>query len=98
MYSPLAGSIFVELPDKLKNSKKGLINIKNYDNKCFLFCHIRNLNLMSKSPQRITKEDKKNWLVASIMKELNFLFQEKITVKLKNKTIFVLMCFVIKMD
>ena len=34
--SPLIGSTFVELPDKLKNSKKGLINIKNNDNKCFL--------------------------------------------------------------
>ena len=44
---------------------------------------------MSKNPQRIAKEDK-NWLVVSIMKELNFLFQENITVKLKNKTIFVL--------
>ena len=32
------------------------------------------------------------------MKELNFLFQKKIIVKFKDKTIFVLMCFVIKMD
>ena len=29
MYSPLVGSTFVELPVKLNNSKKGLINIKN---------------------------------------------------------------------
>ena len=42
-----------------KYKKKGLINIKNNDNKCFLWCHVRHLNLMSKNPQRITKEDKK---------------------------------------
>ena len=54
MYSP-----FVELPDKLKKSRKSLINIKNNDNKYFLWCDIRHLNLMSKNPQRITKEDKK---------------------------------------
>ena len=64
MYSPLVGSTFVELPDKLKNSRKGLINIKSIDNKCFLWCHIRHLYLMSKNPQRITKEDKK--LVSSL--------------------------------
>ena len=38
---------------------KGLINIKNDDNKCFLWCHDRHLNLVDKNPQRITKEDKK---------------------------------------
>ena len=36
MYSPLIGSTYTELPDKLKNPMKGLINIKNNDNKCFL--------------------------------------------------------------
>ena len=36
MYIPLIGSSFVELPNKLKNPKKGLINIKNNDKKCFL--------------------------------------------------------------
>ena len=45
MYSLLFGSTFVELPDKLKNSKKGLVNIKSSDNKCFLWCHTRHLNL-----------------------------------------------------
>ena len=36
MYRPLVESTFVELPDKLKNSKKGLFNIKSNNNKCFL--------------------------------------------------------------
>ena len=35
------GSTSIKLPDKLKHSKKGLINIKNSDNKFFLWCHIR---------------------------------------------------------
>ena len=43
-YSPLIGSTYIELPNELKNSRKGLINIQNDDNKCFLWCHIRHLN------------------------------------------------------
>ena len=35
IYSPLSGISNIELPNKLKNSVKGLINIKNNDNKCF---------------------------------------------------------------
>ena len=38
---------------------KGLINIKNNDNNCFLWCHIRHLNLVKIHPERIAKEDKK---------------------------------------
>ena len=37
---------------------KGLNNIKNRENKCFLWCHIRHLNLVERNPQRKTKEDK----------------------------------------
>ena len=59
VYSPLIGSTYMELSDELKNSIKGLINIKNNDNKCFLWCHIRYLNLVKRHPERITKEDKK---------------------------------------
>ena len=70
--NPLIGSTFIELPDKLKHSKKGMINIRNND-KCFLWCHIRHLNLVKKNPQRITKEDKE-WLIFLTMKKLNFLF------------------------
>ena len=29
---------------------KGLINSKNNDNKCFLWCHIRHLNPLNKNP------------------------------------------------
>ena len=44
VYSLLSGSTYIELSDKLKNPMKGLINIKNNDNKCFLWCNIRYLN------------------------------------------------------
>ena len=34
-YFPLSGSTYSELPIELKHPMKGLINIKNNDNKCF---------------------------------------------------------------
>ena len=34
-YKPFHGSSYIELPMELRNSKKGLINIKNKDDKCF---------------------------------------------------------------
>ena len=59
IHNPLSGSMCTELPNELKNSKKGLINIENNDNKCFLWCHVRHLNPLNKNSQRITKVDKK---------------------------------------
>ena len=52
MYSPSIGSTCIELPSGLMHSKKGLINIKNNVNKCFLWCHIRYLNPLDKNPQK----------------------------------------------
>ena len=46
------------MPDDLKNSRQGLINIQNDHNECFLWCHVKHLNLIDKNPQRITKKDK----------------------------------------
>ena len=43
----------------MNNPKKGLINIRNNDNKCFLWCHVRPLNLVNDHLTRIKKEDKK---------------------------------------
>ena len=34
-YAPLRGSNYMELPKKLQNSSKGLINVKNEDDECF---------------------------------------------------------------
>ena len=87
MYGPLIGSSFVELPNKLKNPKKGLINIKNNGNKYFLWCHVRHLNLIKKKhPEKINKEDKK------LANSLNY---ERIEFPI-SKIIFVLTCFVKK--
>ena len=57
-YEPLKGSSYIQLPQELRNSAKGLINLKNNDNECFRWCHIRNLNPQDKYPQRIKKSDK----------------------------------------
>ena len=37
---------------------KNLINIKNIDFKCFLWCHIRFINPQNKNGERINKKDK----------------------------------------
>ena len=55
----LSGSSDVKLPAELRSPKKGLINIKNRDQKCFLWCHIRHINPVKVHPERIIKEDKK---------------------------------------
>ena len=57
-YDPLKGSSYIKLPQELWNSAKGLINMKNKDNECFRWCHIRHLNPQDKDPQRIKKTDK----------------------------------------
>ena len=66
LYKPLNGSSYIKLPAKLGNSRKGLINLKNEDNECFRWCHIRHLNPQMKDPQRIKKDDKKK------VNELNY--------------------------
>ena len=65
-YTPLHGSNYIELPTELKNPKKGLINIKNKDDACFRWCHIRHLNPQEKNPQRINTVEKE------MINELNY--------------------------
>ena len=57
-YNPLKGSSYIKLPQELWNSTKGLINMKNKDNECFRWCHIRHLNPQDNDPQRIKMTDK----------------------------------------
>ena len=38
---------------------KGLINLKNKDHKCFMWCHVRLINPTNSQPERINKQDKK---------------------------------------
>ena len=58
-YGPLLGSSYVKLPVELGSPRKGLINIKNNDQKCFLWCHVRHINPSKEYPERVTKEGKK---------------------------------------
>ena len=58
-YRPLSGISYVELPVELRSPRKGLINIKNYDQKCFLWYHVRHINPIKVNPERIKREDKK---------------------------------------
>ena len=59
IYRPLLGSSYIKLPVELKNPKKGSIIIKNNNQKCFLWCHVRHINLLKIHPERITREDEK---------------------------------------
>ena len=43
-YVPLKARSYLPLPEELRNSRKGLINLKNTDNECFRWCHIRHLH------------------------------------------------------
>ena len=65
-YRPLAGTCYIDLPVQLKSPRKGLINIKNKDQKCFLWCHVRHINPSKEHPERIKNIDKQ------IVKQLNY--------------------------
>ena len=52
-YRPLSGSSYKNLPVKLKSPRKGLINIKNKDQKGFLWRHVRHINSLKEHPERI---------------------------------------------
>ena len=52
---PLNASSYMELPTYLKN-KKAIINMKNKDDKCFLWCVLRALNPVEKNKDRVDKD------------------------------------------
>ena len=79
IYSPLSGSSYIELHDKLRNSMKGLINIKNNVNMYFILYHNRHLNTLKTHTER-KKKPIKICLMILIMKEMNFLSLKKIIV------------------
>ena len=59
-YRPLTGSSYIKLPVELRSSKRGLINIKNNDQKYFLCCRVRHINPVKIHPERITQKDKES--------------------------------------
>ena len=62
-YNPLRGETWIALPKELVN-KRAIINPKNKDNKCFLWCVLRALNPRKKDSERIDKKlkEKENTL------------------------------------
>ena len=56
----------MKLPAQLKSPKKGLTNIKNNNQKCFSWSHIRCINPVKVHPERITIDNKK------LVKELDY--------------------------
>ena len=95
VFSPLSGSTYIQLSRKLINSMKHLINIKNNDNKFFLWCHIRHLNPLNIHPERITTADKN--MVNDLRYEgIEFPVSKKDFNKIEKNVIFVLMYFIMK--
>ena len=52
-YNPTKGSSYFPLPDWISN-KKAIINIKNKDEKCFLWCILRYLHPRDRDEERLT--------------------------------------------
>ena len=76
-YRPLVRSPYIDLSIALTNPRKGLINIKNNDQKYFLWCHVRHVNPVKDRPGRITRIVE-TLLIILIMMVLNFLCKKKI--------------------
>ena len=51
--------VYIPLQKKIGNSMKGLINLKNKDHKCFMWCHVRLINPTNRRPERINKQGKR---------------------------------------
>ena len=58
-YEPLLGGSYIPLPKVLNNLIKGLINLKNKNHKCFMWCHVRLINPQNRNAEIINKQDKK---------------------------------------
>ena len=90
----MTGSTYINLPSELQHPLKGLINIQNNYNKCFLWCHVKHLNLVDKNPQRITKKDKE--LVSKLnYEEINFPISKKdyCNIEVQNKICINVSCY-----
>ena len=95
-YRPLSGSSYVKIPVELRSTRKELINIKNKDQKCFLWCHVRHINPLKEHPERTTKEDKELFKDFYYDK-VDFPVQENDFGKIEKRATFTLMYFVTKM-
>ena len=66
-YRPLSEGSYIDLPVELKSPRKGLIKIKNEDQICFLWCHVRHINPSNERLERMIKNDKK------VIKKLDYI-------------------------
>ena len=55
IWDPINGSSYIDLPKELKN-KNAIINMKNEDDKCFMWSILRALNPKDNHPERIDKD------------------------------------------
>ena len=55
IWDPLSASSYIDLPKALKD-KQAIINMKNEDNKCFMWCVLLALNPKVDHPERIDKD------------------------------------------
>ena len=55
IWDPLKASSYINLPKELKN-KKAIINMKNKDDKCFMWCVLRALNPKDKNAERVDED------------------------------------------
>ena len=87
-YRPLIGSTYVKLPVELRSPERVLINIKNNDQKYFLWCHIRHISSIKIHPEIITLKDKK--LVNDLnYDQIEFSVNKEDVSKIETKTTFV---------
>ena len=56
-YNPTKGSSYIPLPDWISN-KKAIVNIKNKDEKCFIWCILRYLHPKERDEERIKDLEK----------------------------------------
>ena len=83
------------MPAELRSSQKGLINIKNNDQKCFLWCHFRHINPVKINSERITRKEKK--LANDLEYDgIEFLVREKDFSKIEKKNNICINVFVMK--
>ena len=83
------------MPTELKSSRKGLTKIKNKDQKCFLWYHVRHINPVKMNPERITQNDK-GFVNDLDYDGVGFPVRENDFSKIETKKSFALMCFVTK--
>ena len=93
-HKPLIGSSYIKLSAALKSPKTGIINIKNNDQKCFLWCHFRHINPVKIHPERITQKDKE--LVNDLnYEEIKFLAWSENFNKTETKNSICIQCFLL---